>query len=696
MKTDKIIEIEFVRRMSFRVIRTLFFWINNRVSMIRYIWLMTVLAVLNLPVRGESVALSSLDLTQISQGWGQAKKNLSCTGGKLLIAGEEFEDGVGTHAYSVIRIDLDGRADRFRARCGVDDGSKNPQGKGGTVAFRVIGDGRTLWKGSVMSVGDRAQHVDVDLKEIRQLLLIASDGGDGLNSDHANWVEARLEMASGLPRMVPPPQEQAIRLTPKPGPEPRINGPKIYGARPGNPFLYRVPCTGSHPMTFVANGLPVSLRLDPDSGIITGTTPAGGEYDVILTAKNNAGQTQRAFKIVAGDTLALTPPMGYNHWYAHFNRIKDAMMRQAADIMISSGMADVGYQFVNVDDCWMNAAGVSRYMTDETRVGPTRDENGNIVPNRHFPDMKGLADYIHAKGLKAGLYTSPGVSTCTGCAGSYGHEVQDAQQFARWGFDFLKYDWCSYSRVAGRDPDLDAMMTPYRLMGEELKKQKRDIVLNLCQYGMGEVWKWGRMVEGHSWRTSGDLGFELNRILDIALKNAALGPWNGPGGWNDPDYLQIGWIGAQQGQTFQPPHPCPLTPAEQYSFMSLWCLLPAPLFYSGDMTRLDDFTIGILCNPEMIEVNQDALGKAARVVRLEEEDTFLMIKELEDGSQAVGLCNRGECEFQVTATWSQLSITGRQSVRDLWRQQDLGVFTKAFSTIVPRHGVAVMKITPLQ
>jgi len=228
--------------------------------------------------------------------------------------------------------------------------------------------------------------------------------------------------------------------TPHPGLKPRINGPLIYGCRPGHPFIYRIPCQGKRPITFLVESLPPELKYNASTGIISGIVPAKGEYDILILARNSKGTDTRKLKIVAGDQLALTPPMGYNHWYAHYDRITDKMMRDAADVLIKSGMADVGYQYVNIDDCWMNAP----KNNDSLRVGPLRDEQGNILPNKHFPDMKGLTDYVHSKGLKAGIYTSPGTLTCGGFAGAYQHEEQDARQFAAWGFDFLKYDWCSY------------------------------------------------------------------------------------------------------------------------------------------------------------------------------------------------------------------------------------------------------------
>ncbi|MCX7670693.1 MAG: NPCBM/NEW2 domain-containing protein, partial [Anaerolineae bacterium] len=313
------------------------------------------------------------------------------------------------------------------------------KGNIGSVEFRIYGDGKPLWRSGVMKAGQAAKEVDVKLQGIDTLLLIVDPAGDGVNYDHANWAEARFEVTGVRPKAVAAPFEAPFILTPKPGPKPRINGPTIYGCRPGNPFLYRIPTTGQRPIAFAAENLPDGLKVDPQTGIITGCVEKPGKYVVTLRASNAAGTAEKTFRIVCGDTLALTPPMGWNHWYAHYNRITDKMMREAADIMVSSGMADVGYQYVSIDDCWMNAPKHS----DPMRVGPLRDANGNILPNKHFPDMKALTDYIHAKGLKAGIYTSPGPFTCAGFAGSYQHEAQDAKQFADWGFDLLKYDWCS-------------------------------------------------------------------------------------------------------------------------------------------------------------------------------------------------------------------------------------------------------------
>jgi len=503
---------------------------------------------------------------------------------------------------------------------------------------------------------------------------------------------ATAPIAAPSGHAVQPPEERIV-LSPAPSASPRINGPTIYGARPGHPFLYRIPCTGERAMKFAADGLPSGLGLNADTGIITGTVPARGNYAIVFHATNARGQAERPFKLVAGDTLALTPPMGYNHWYTHFNRITQKLMEEAADVVVASGMADAGYQYINVDDCWMNAASLSTYQTDPKRVNVCRDAQGNILPNVHFPDMKGMADYIHAKGLKAGIYTSPGPVTCAGFTGAYQHEEQDARQFAAWGYDFVKYDWCSYGHVAGKKPDLAAIQKPYRLMGDLLKQQPRDIVFNLCQYGMGAVWKWGAEVGGHSWRTAGDLGFELHNIFGIALENIAHREYNRPGQWNDPDYLQIGWVGAQRNGAFETAHPCPLTPNEQYSFMSLWCMLACPLVYSGDMSRLDDFTLRILCNPELIDINQDSLGQCARV-QTRNPDGFFLVKDLEDGGKAVALCNQMNKPQRMSVKWTDAGLPKPARVLDCWRMVDLKNAAEDCEIEVPARFTEILRLYP--
>ena len=487
-------------------------------------------------------------------------------------------------------------------------------------------------------------------------------------------------------------QDTKIILTPKSKPEPRINGTKIFGVRPGSPFLFTIAATGIKPMKYEVLNLPSGLKCDTATGQINGTLNKTGEYITTFKVSNKFGYAQRQFKIVCGDRLALTPHMGWNSWYVWENHVTDKIMREAADAMVSSGMMDHGYMYVNIDDCWSAKPG----SKDSTLNVDPVDENGMINSNKRFPDMEALTAYIHSKGLKAGIYTSPGPLTCAGHTALYGNEEKGVARFVEWGYDFLKYDWCSYDNV-GRNDTLPDLQKPYLLISSILKKQKRDLVLNLCQYGMGSVWKWGKKVGGQSWRTAGDLGGSFEGIGTALFRDGfdvyssdSLHLYAGPGGWNDPDYLLLGYLSNWKGQTV----PTPLTPNEQYTQMSLWSLVAAPLIFSGDITRLDDFTLSLLTNDEIIEVDQDELGKPGYRVS-KSEDTEVWIRQLEDGSQAVGLFNRGKNEINITAFWKDLGISGKQKVRDLWRQKDIGGFKDKFSSEVPAHGVVMLRMWPL-
>jgi alpha-galactosidase len=317
--------------------------------------------------------------------------------------------------------------------------------------------------------------------------------------------------------------------------------------------------------------------------------------------------------------------------------------------------------------------------------------------------MKALAEYIHELGLKAGLYSSPGPWTCGGCAGSYGHEQQDATAYAAWGFDYLKYDWCSYGGLtlgqAATDPklpsvewgkgtsDLSLAQKPYRQMGEFLRQQPRDIVYSLCQYGNREVWKWGAEVRGNSWRTGGDIEDTWKSTLEIIARQDEAAPYARSGHWNDPDMLvvgRVGWGGA--------PHPSRLTADEQYSHISLWSLLAAPLLLGNDLTQLDPFTRNLLTNDEVIAVDQDAAGHAARRV-LNDDGWQVWVRELADGRKAVGIFNFGDGFRSLRLDAAALDLRSGAALRDLWRQKNLGPLTPGRAMRVPAHGVLLLAVS---
>ena len=628
------------------------------------------------------VWLDEIDLASMTSGGEHPRANAAVGGNPLKIARKIFERGVGTHAASGFALEAGGQALRFEADVGVDD-EDLPRGKGSAV-FRVYADTRLAADSGVMRARDPAKRITADLVGAKTVILEVSDAGDGNAHDHADWCNAVFTLRDGaaltpLPR---PPTEQFGVLTPPPPAAPRVNGACVYGARPGSPVLYRIPATGERPMRFSAENLPAGLTLDPDTGIITGAVAERGAHTVALTARNARGEHRRDWRLEVGDTLALTPPMGWNSWNCFAHTVSDEKIRAAANAMRRSGLADHGWSYINIDDCW-------QACPDETGAAaptsPARDASGRILPNVRFPGMKSLADYVHGLGLKIGIYSSPGPATCGGCAGSWGHEELDARTYAEWGFDYLKYDWCSYARLS-RDDSLKELMRPYLLMSRALRAQKRDIVFSLCQYGAGHVSAWGAAAGGHCWRTTADITDTWESVAEIAQAQDGLEPFARPGGWNDPDMLVVGTVG------WGTPRPTRLTPNQQYAHISLWCLLSAPLLIGCDMARLDAFTLGLLTNDDVLEINQDPLGKqAARIQR--DDGQEIWAKAMSDGSAAVGLFNRGFMTRPVILDLAPLGFTGPCHLRDLWRQKDLGVFSgNTFTADIPGHAVLLLKV----
>ncbi len=472
-------------------------------------------------------------------------------------------------------------------------------------------------------------------------------------------------------------------------PKTAIHGATVIGSTPGFPFLFSISATGAGPLTFTADRLPAGLSLDPGTGIITGSLQAAGTTTVGLTVSGPGGTAHRALTIVGGDhELGLTPPMGWNSWNVWGTSVDEDKVKAATDQMIAAGLQAHGYQYVNVDDAWQ-----IKYHDPNAPGPPLRDAQGQILSNAKFPDMKGLAAYVHAKGLRVGIYSSPGPATCGGYAASYQHEVQDARTFADWGFDYLKYDWCSYGKVPGANANDAARIKPYQVMRTALNQAHRDIVYSLCQYGMADVWRWAGDpdVLGNCWRTHGDIQDTWGSLWDIIQAEAGHAAYAGPGHWNDPDMLMVGIVGF--GRT----HPTRLTPNEQITHVSLWCLLASPLLIGCDMTRLDPFTRAILTNDEAIDIDQDPLGQEATMIRHDSGQGEVWARPLSDGTWAVGLLNGGPEDRKLPVAWANLGIHGPQPVRDLWLHEDEGTFDGEYAVVVPTHGTVLLKIgTPRQ
>jgi alpha-galactosidase len=365
-----------------------------------------------------------------------------------------------------------------------------------------------------------------------------------------------------------------------------------------------------------------------------------------------------AMKEVKYNGLAKTPPMGWNSWNKFKNQVSDKLVRETADGMVRNGLKDAGYIYLNIDDTW---------------EGASRDPQGNITTNERFPDMKRMIDYVHSKGLKFGIYSSPGPTTCAGYLGSFQHEEQDAKTYAAWGVDYLKYDWCSATAVY----KLSTMPAVYAKMGQALLDSGRPIVYSLCEYGQMHVENWGAKAGGNSWRTTGDIRDAWQSMSDIGFdRQQQYQDASGPGRWNDPDMLEIG-NGA-------------MTDAEYRTHMSLWSLLAAPLLAGNDLRDVPANILDILTNKEVIAVNQDKLGKQARRAS-KNGDLEIWTRPIEHGAYAVGLFNRGGDAAKMTLNASDLNIKKMSKVRDLWAHKDEAAGT-AFSANVASHGVMMLRV----
>ena len=653
---------------------------------------------------GETFKVEALDLTGFEQEWRTAQKGKNVEGNPLVIAGRMYTNGVGTHATSSLRVILGKNAKSFDAAVGLDDAV----GTNGSVTFEVLGDGKPLWKSGVMHGGEPAKLVALNLAGIQELLLLTRDADDGISHDFANWVDASIIMARGKPKAAPPRQpSKGVILTPKPSAKPRINGAKVFGVRPGAPFLFTVAASGQKPLTFKADNLPKGLRLDDSTGRITGAIAERGTFPVAVVVSNALGRAESILRIVVGDTICLTPPLGWNSWYCWSESVSQDSIHAAADAMVSSGLAEHGWTYVNIDDCWQGERG---------------GEYKAIQGNERFPDIKRMCDYLHSRGLKAGIYSTPWMGSYAGyrggsCfdkdgdysahalssserpqagqifgkfpgtldremnrVGTYWFCDADARQWAEWGFDYVKYDW--------KPNDVPTTLR----LAQGLRNCGRDIVLSLSNEAPFENAP-ALAEQANCWRTTGDIKKHWGSVSRIGFSQARWQPRARPGHWNDPDMLVIGMIG-EPNQKNITSFPTKLTPDEQYTQVSLWSLLAAPMLLSCDLTKLDEFTLGLLINDEVIEVNQDPLGRQAQLVS-KNGNSEVWAKEMEDGSKALGLFNRGEVEGPVKIKWTDLGLANEQQVRDLWRQKHLGRFRSDFQTTVKPHGVILLRISVL-
>lgn len=487
--------------------------------------------------------------------------------------------------------------------------------------------------------------------------------------------------------------------------QPKINGPRLYGARPGKEFLYTIPASGARPMTFEVKNLPKGVKINKLNGVISGVIKKAGEYAIELVALNEFGKVSKSFTLVIGDKLALTPPMGWSSWYSFGRNVTLDKVIRSAEIIKEKGLQNYGWSVIEIDDPWTNQPDKNDAVWQQLhsgekaiygyyegpdnlleRQGQMRNSKGELLPNIFFSNIKKFPTIMHEMGFKAGIYSSPGPLTCAGVAGSYGYELVDAKFFADNGFDYLKYDWCSYGSFA-KSNTKEELIKPYRKMSEALLLQKRDIIHALCQYGMGNVWEWGGESGGQLWRTGDDVHDSWESVRNAFKKLSDKSAFVKPGNWNDPDILQIGAVGAQSSGKAGMNR---LTFEEQKTVMSMWCMLSAPLLIGANMEQLDDATLSLLTNEEIIAVNQDALGKSASLITTL-DTTEVWKKQLEDGSFAFGFLNLSNESTTVKIPFSAVELQGRNRIRNLWKKEDLGILENEFEITIPAHGIVMLQ-----
>jgi len=518
------------------------------------------------------------------------------------------------------------------------------------------------------------------------------------------WISALGPLALQAGEAYDPPVGQGrYILTPPPTPTPKIHGAPVFGVRPGSPFLYTIPATGKPPLDYQIEGLPRGLQVDVHTGQITGRIEASqpGRHTMTFKVSNSLGSNHRQFSIIVGDAIQLTPALGWNSWNCWGAQIDQNKVLASSRAMVKKGLAAHGWTYINIDDCWQGSRDGSSHA---------------LQPNQKFPDMKAMVQAIHTMGLKVGIYSTPWVTSYAGFpggsadnpegewvasgvkddtgrnsswrVGKYSFAANDARQWADWGIDYLKYDWNP------NDPESITRMS------DALKASGRDITYSLSNSAPIEH---AALIQkkANSWRTTGDLkdrwdgpGFLLNllQVWDGHRAWLEKGGSSGPGRFPDADMLVVGDV-IEKNENEQP-RPSRLTPDEQYTHVSLWSLWSAPMLIGCPVEQMDDFTVGLLTNSEVLAIQQDERAVAGRTL-LNEHGIEIIVKDLADGSKVFGMFNRNETAQVISLDWKMLGISGPQGLRDVWRQKDLGNFADSFSARVPSHGVILIHATKL-
>ena len=632
-------------------------------------------------------------LGQYDSGIKKTKARKNVLDMPIKINGCVYEHGVGMHVFPkktwVGDFFPGGKAKRFEVKFGLDDRS----GENASAILNIYADEKLVATSGVVRKGWSAKEMSVDLKGALVLSIEVKDGGAFDYSAYVDLADAAFVMEDGAKLLASPESfsRQLGVLTPADDGRPRINGPALYGVRPKKQLLYRVPVSGERPMKIVVEGFPEGTYFDEKRQQLRGVTPARkGDYPLVIRAKNAKGETKREFLLSVGDKIGLTPPMGWNSWNASSMWVEDARVRKMADAAVELGLADHGWQYLVIDDGWACALSGAEVHGGpvEKCVGRPRDDNGNILPNSKFPDMKALSDYVHDKGLKFGIYSSPGPKTCAGLEGSWKNEWRDARQFIVWGVDYLKYDACSYGGGDSRGffEGRYQKLLPYMMMGKAIQEGDRDVFFSISSQADLYVDAFQRC-RANSQRITSDVFncWPLVRRSMVAERYYWMN--TEPGQWCDPDMLVLQAGGPKRGHR--------MTPNEFYTHVSLWCLFSAPLMMGFPLDRATTLTLSMLTDDEVLEVNQDPLGLCAALIQTPGHDE-VWAKPMSDGSIAVGLVNMGYVERKVKFCFKMAGMRGKWRVRDLWRQKDEGVFENCYEVSIPGHATQLVRIWPVE
>jgi alpha-galactosidase len=674
------------------------------------------------PSHSEIVQLSSMDLSKAIQGWGSPSKDKSVGGNPITLDGHVYAHGFGTHAPGMLAVELNGGSKSFSATVGVDD--EVPAGAG-NVEFEVLGPkNRILWRSGVMHRGDPPKHVQLDVSKLKTILLVVTTAGKPYDFDHADWADAEFVVTGAMPRTISlQSEERTLPISTKPAPaRPIINAPYKVGVYTGTPLIWTVPISGARPLSFSAEGLPSELRMNSSTGTITGTLTEPGNHSVLIIARNRAGEARHIVHIIAGDSIALTPPMGWNSYDAFGDDVTEAEVMANARY-VHKYLQPYGWDTIVVDYRWYDPGASLAPNNPNGRAGAdlAMDQYGRLLPapNR-FPSAKNgegfkpLADEIHAMGLKFGIHIMRGIprlavqrnlpiegspyhatdaantsDTCGWCPDMYGvrgdtpagQAYYDSlfRLYASWGVDYVKMDDTS---------------SPYHedeihAVHNAILKCGRSIVYSLSP---GETpIEDGKDVASHAnlWRVSGDFWDNWNSLdYEFTLAKRWLG-YPGPGHWPDADMLPLGHISVS-GRSVGPDRRTNFTKNEQETLLTLWCMLPSPLMLGANLPDNDPWTLALLTNPEVLAIDQDSLGEGAKPIA-EDNDTEVWAKRLADGSLAVALFNRNFYSARVTADWQALGISGKYKVRNLWLRRNLGVFSGKYEADVPGHGALLLR-----